>query len=355
MTNYDWNKDYIDGIKNDQVRNTILSEYNGTIYNEDSIILRELSVKTFKHIYFNEKRRLERYNKDLATISDLLPYTLKGKNIKLYEYPHQGFTPDIVLEIIKTFIIELNDPELLNYFNTLTNPDNHILRIVDYNPDIPITEYIRGRVIHKDDTSYLSYYLKDNITDIICLTHEISHYFAALIKTNPHFKTFFSEFEAKLMEYLMIHYIMERLMDKDLGCTLMQDEINAIITDIHISFYQRLVANTLTNQYNEEKIQKKFNRELNLNILTPPPKNIILNDKINIVKGRIHSSILALALAHSIDFDYQEGAKIYKNILTDKENNFIKLISKYDLSLQEYVDIFATYTDPNSLGKILKK
>ena len=105
------------------------------------------------------------------------------------------------------------------------------------------------------------YYLKDNITDITCLTHEVSHYFASKIKTNHHFKTFFVEFEAKLMEYLMINYIMSKLNDKELGFTLMQDEINNIITDIHISFYQKLVANTLTNKYDEVKIQKRFKKQ----------------------------------------------------------------------------------------------
>lgn len=355
MTNYNWNKDDINNIKNKEVRNIILSEYNSEICNDDSVPLHTLPVKTFKSIYTHEKRVLESYSKELSTISDLLPYTLKGRNITLYEYPHQGFTPDIVLEIIKTFIIELNDPGLLNYFNTLTNPDNHILRIVDYNPDIPITKYIRGRLIHGCDTSYLSYYLKDNITDITCLTHEVSHYFASKIKTNHHFKTFFVEFEAKLMEYLMINYIMSKLNDKELGFTLMQDEINNIITDIHISFYQKLVANTLTNKYDEVKIQKRFNRELNLSITTSPPKNIILNDKINVVKGRVHSAMLALAIVNLINFDYQKGAKLYKNILTDKELDFIKLINKYHLSLQQYTDTFAIYKDPNSLGKILKR
>lgn len=355
MTNYDWNKDDINNIKDDMIRNIILSEYNSQISNDDSVLLHVLPVKTFKSIYFHEKRILERYSKELSTITDLLPYTLKGRNISLYEFPHQGFTPDIIIDIIKSFIIELNDSELLNYFNDLINPDNHILRIHDYNPNIPITEYIRGRLIKKDNITYLSYYLKDNITDITCLTHEISHYFASIIKTNHHFKTFFTEFEAKLMEYLMIHYIMSKLNDKELGFMLMNDEINSVITDIHISFYQRLVATTLTNKYNEEKIQKRFNHELNLRIPNPPPRNLILNDKINIVKGRIHSSILALAIVDMINFNYQEGVKLYKSILTDSETNLLELMSKYQISLQQYIDTFTNYTNPNSLEKRLKK
>lgn len=236
MTKYDWDLNTLNSIQDEEIKDILLSEYNGSISTDDTVTYKVLSIKDFKSSYFKQKRALENYNKELSTISDLLPFTLIGKNISTYIYPHQNFTADIVLEIIKSFIITLNDQELLNYFNTLTNPDNHILRIHEYEPHIPITSYIRGRLIHRDNINYLSYYLKDNITDITCLTHEISHYFASIIKTNPHFQTFFTEFEAKMMEYMCIRYIQEKLNDLDLGITLMQDEINSIITDIHLSF-----------------------------------------------------------------------------------------------------------------------
>ena len=354
MSKYEWDINSINNIQNDDIKNIVMSEYQGLISTNDSVVYKILSVKDFKANYFECLRKLKNYNNELATISNLLPYTLIGKNITNYVYPHQNFTADIVIEIIKSFIITLNDPELLNYFNTLTNPDNHILRIQEYNPDIPITEYIRGRLIHQDDISYVSYYLQDNITDITCLTHEISHYFATKIKNNPHFKSFFTEFEAKMMEYMCIRYITEKLDDLDLGIMMMQDEINSIITDIHITFYQRLVANSLSNKYNEEKIQKRFNKELHL-FASPPPKSLILNNKVNDTKARIHSALLALALTNKLDNDYEQGATIYKSILRDPELNFEKLLKKYNLDYQEYVDTFAHYLNPDYLKKQLKK
>lgn len=157
------------------------------------------------------------------------------------------------------------------------------------------------------------------------------------------------------MEYLIIRYMIEKMGDEELGTILMQEQIYNIMADIHISFYQRLVANTLSNQYNEEKTLKRFNKELGLELITPPTRKIILNDGINIVKGRIHSGMLALAFTDKIGFDYQEGTELYKSILTDPENNFNALLKKYNLNYQEYVDTFAIYTNPDLLGKRLKK
>lgn len=337
MSTFTWKKDEIDKNLPNYLKNELYQEMD----NEDektSLSYLAKHTDTFKDFKKRYKYDKEIQEKDLPDLKDTtytLAFEMNTNRYSITQYTLPQMTVEDLIKYSIKFYSYLRDPDLTHvYMNYLINERAHIniQNIGGRN----ITKVIRGRAIANDSKNvYISFYMKNILTDIIEYIHETAHMISLKLyvdKMNPLISKHFRELEAYYIELLASNFLGIEYKSAGIQDMLILNILEGAYDNAYAAIIQDIVAKHFIMPS-----QKRVNKELKKIGLKEEKDNISIFTRKNygVAKDRYNSIMIAFDLFTNYQNDLEKGLSEYKRLLTSNISNIKELFSEFNI----------TYTD----------
>ena len=359
MSTYTWDEEQIKStISDDRRVNSLLNEINNTSDIEMvSLFDRHDSFRDFKKHFRYDFITLARLDEDMLEYLFFLYEKVNLKDLMYIEMPHTDTPDDVLVKNVKDFYDSLEDKQISEEIETITNPDNHLLRIVKKDKtNNQTSDLVQGRVIRDTDTKavYGSFYKRGTDEDTVVLAHEMGHMLAHRLfydKMNPIMQKFLTEVESYYMELLAGQYLGEKYHVEKLALCFRANRLTKMIEnawDMHIQY----IMNTYLLNVNYKTLSKQAKEDGYVRDITKEDYQKYIKIPFQYKAKMISSYLVALELFRMTLEDKEKGLRAYKGLFTSDIEDYKRLLNKYRVN---YLLDDSTFNCMVEESKALKK
>lgn len=337
MASYRWNENTIEKYApSNTIKKVLNNEYSGIKDTTSYAKYYDLSsFNAFLKQYRSEYAEIKENCPELSKYIDELDVNFVNKTGRTSLKLKNELSPSNLLDILNSFIDDLNDYDIKDEFYSIVNSNKSLLNIQKSTFENRKTRGYEARCIESGASldTYISLYIENEVQDYTNLAHEFGHAFEHRLFFNKQgylIKYFLTEVSSYYFQLLMSNYLNNFYPGSE----------DLLIFDDIISLDLKIISNKMAaNIYENNRIKMSDLRKIYKN-------NVVYSSDVNLLSrfliesyrkstSYISSYMIALNLYLETILDKEAGLEHYKDLIIDSDTDLIKFLNRHYVNFIE--------------------